>query len=98
VTIRATATVRLQAIVKADRHRIEAGERPTYHVTWTLSPSSGSTDVRIVELPLIHLFVPAPSDALDGARVLVARTLGTDPGAFEITLATAELQLLISES
>lgn len=74
-------------MIETDRRRIAAGERPCYHATWTLSPSSGATDVRIVELPLVHLFVPAPSDVLDGARVLVARTLGTDPVAFDVTPA-----------
>jgi len=73
-------------MIEADRRRIAAGERPRYHVTWTVTAWSGSVDVRIVELPLIHLFVPVPADVLDGARVLVARALDTDDRAFDLAL------------
>jgi hypothetical protein len=70
-----------------DRDRIARGERPTYHVTW--SPAVDSVDVRIVELPLIHLFVPDRRGVEDGARVLIARTLEADPAAFDVEVGEA---------
>lgn len=65
-----------------DRERIARGERPTYHVTW--SPAVDAVDVRVVELPLIHIFVPDGAGVLDGARVLISRTLDVDPDRFDI--------------
>jgi hypothetical protein len=63
---------------------VARGEHPVYHVTWR-SSEFGAVDVTIRELPIIHLFVPDQASVLDGARVLIARTLGADPNAFEVT-------------
>ena len=73
----------LRATVSADRRRISTGERPLYHAL-TATSIDGSVDVTIRELPLIHLFVPDVSGALDGARLLVAQTLGVDSDAFDL--------------
>ena len=73
----------LQANIAADRRRIDAGERPLYHAMWTPGVD-GSTDVRIRELPIIHLFVPDRAGVIDGARSLVARYLAVDPNAFDV--------------
>ena len=73
----------LRVAVDADRSRIANGKRPTYHATWTTS-IDGSIDVRIRELPLIHLFVPDRGGVLPGARVLIARTLDVAPEAFDV--------------
>ena len=73
----------LRATVDADRARIAVGDRPTYTVRWT-SSIDGSVDIRIRELPLIHLFVPDAAGVGDGARLLVAQTLGVDPAAFDL--------------
>jgi hypothetical protein len=77
------ASSRLREAVKAARRRLAVGERPEYHVTCTPA-AGGAVDVSVVELPLIHLFVPDASAVLDGARVLIARTLGVDPFAFDV--------------
>ncbi len=68
--------------VAAGRRRIARGERPVYHATWTTS--GDAVDVRIRELPIIHLFVPDESGVLDGARGLIARTLGVEPSTFGV--------------
>lgn len=69
--------------VAAGRRRITRGERPVYHAIWTTS-LDGAVDVRIRELPIIHLFVPDESGVLDGARGLIARTLGVEPSTFVV--------------
>lgn len=79
---------RLRATVEAERQRLAQGERPVYHVACTPA-AGGSVDVTVVELPIVHLFVPGMVDVLDGARVLIARTLGVDPHEFDVTLAAA---------
>jgi hypothetical protein len=56
-------------------------------VLWTTS-SFGGVDVTIRELPLIHLFVPDDASVMDGARLLVARTVATDPNAFDLRAAS----------
>jgi hypothetical protein len=76
---------RLRAAVHADRRRIAAGERPTYHATW-VTYLDGAVDVTIRELPIVHLFVPGPSGVPDGARGLIARTLAVDPASFEVVI------------
>jgi hypothetical protein len=73
------------ATVAADRERIAMGERPKYRATWT--PTGEGADITIVELPIIHLFVAGPDDALDGARVLIARTLGVAQESFDVVVA-----------
>ncbi len=83
------SATRLSRAVERDRGLIADGSRPRYHATWTTG-LDGSTDVRIVELPTIHLFVPDPTRMADGARLLVARTLEVDVRAFD--LETVELE------
>jgi hypothetical protein len=78
-----SAQAALRATVAADRERIASGERPIYHVR-TATSIDGSVDVTIHELPLIHLFVPDDAGAIDGARLLIARTLDVDPGSFDV--------------
>lgn len=75
----------LEEVIRGNRQRIAGGERPLYHAMWTTSPD-GSVDVRIREIPLIHLFVPDNAGILDGARLLVARTLEVDPGSFDVAV------------
>jgi hypothetical protein len=69
--------------VARDRRLIAAGQRPTYHATWSISPD-GAVDVRVTELPVIHLFVPDRIGVAVGARLLIARTLGVPPDAFDV--------------
>lgn len=75
----------LQMQIRADRARIANGERPLYHATWA-TKGDGSADVTILELPLIHLFVPEAGRVRDGARGLIARTLGVDAATFDVVL------------
>ena len=63
--------------------RSAKGERPVYHVTWTMSPD-GAMDVTIRELPIIHLFVPDHLGVPNGARGLIARTLAVDAASFDL--------------
>ncbi len=81
-----SAAVRLPAAIEAERRRLARGERPLYHVTW-VAAAGGAADVTIRELPIIHLFVPDSASVLDGARLLIARTLETDPASFEVAIA-----------
>jgi len=62
---------------------ISACERPLYHAT--TSYDGCAVDVRVRELPTIHLFVPDSAGVLDGARGLIARTLGVSPTSFDVT-------------
>jgi hypothetical protein len=48
-------------------------------------------DVTIRELPIVHLFVPDDRRVLDGARLLIARTLAVDPQSFDVVAAQATL-------
>lgn len=73
----------LRERIAGDRRLISAGERPLYHATTTYDGSA--VDVRVRELPIIHLFVPDAADVLDGARGLIARTLGVPPASFDVT-------------
>lgn len=66
----------------AGRRLIARGGRPVYHVTTTYD--GAAVDVRIRELPIIHLFVPDTDGARDGARLLIATTLGVDPDSFDV--------------
>ena len=68
--------------VASDRDVIAAGQRPIYHATTTLDGSA--VDVRVRELPIIHVFVPDSSGVLDGARGIIARTLNVAPDAFDV--------------
>ena len=77
-----SADRRLQTRVRSDQERIARGERPLYHVGWTLG--ADAVDVTIRELPLIHLFVPDSLSVLDGARGLIAKTLAVDTAAFDL--------------
>ncbi len=52
--------------VAEDQRRITRGERPVNHVTWTTSLDDGAVDLRIRELPIIHLFVLDESGVLQG--------------------------------
>ena len=77
--------VRLRATIEADRRRIARGERPRYQAMWVVGPDA--VDVTILELPIIHLFVPDQREVLDGARLLIARTLAVDPRLFDVASA-----------
>ena len=46
-----------------------------------------AVDVTILELPIVHLFVPDHRHVLDGARLLIARTLAVDPQSFDVVPA-----------
>ena len=46
-----------------------------------------AVDVTILELPIVHLFVPDHRQVLEGARLLIARTLAVDPQSFDVLLA-----------
>jgi hypothetical protein len=73
---------RLQTRIRADQRRIAKGERPVYHVMWTTTPEA--MDVTIGELPIVHVFVPDHLRVSDGARGLIARTLGVDQASFDL--------------
>jgi hypothetical protein len=79
----ASSHARLRGTVEADRARITGGERPVYHARWGPA-ADGSIDVTVLELPLIHQFVPDEASVLDGARFLIARCLEADPRAFDV--------------
>lgn len=84
VTVSETsAAATLRARIDQDRARIATGQRPLYHVRSAVS-NDGSVDLTIVELPLIHLYVPDSSGVTAGARLLIARTLGVDPASFDL--------------
>ena len=76
------AAQELEHRVGEGRRRINAGERPVYHVITTFA--GAAVDVRIRELPIIHVFVPDASGVITGARGLIAKTLGVAPSAFEV--------------
>ena len=65
-----------------DRRLISAGARPLYHATTTYDGSA--VDVRVRELPIVHIFVPDSAGILAGARGLIARTLGVAPASFDV--------------
>jgi hypothetical protein len=73
----------LRERIAGDRDLIAAGRRPLYHLTTTYAGSA--VDVRVRELPIIHLFVPDTAGVLDGARGLIARTLDVAPATFDVT-------------
>jgi hypothetical protein len=73
----------LRERIAVDRQMISTGERPLYHATTSYDGSA--VDVRVRELPIIHLFVPDTAGVLDGARGLIARTLGVAPTSFDVT-------------
>jgi len=66
-----------------DRRLIAAGCRPLYHATTTYD--GAALDVRVRELPIVHVFVPDSEGVLDGARLLIARTLAVPPTTFDVT-------------
>ena len=76
------AVQELEHRVSEGRRRINDGERPVYHVISTFA--GAAIDVRIRELPIIHVFVPDASGVAVGARGLIAKTLGVAASAFEI--------------
>ena len=78
-----SSAARLRAASAVGRQQVARGERPVYHVTWALA-EVGAIDVRVTELPIIHLFVPDPASVFEGARVLIAQTLAVDPAAFDV--------------
>lgn len=73
---------RLETEIAEGRRLISHGQRPVYHVTTRYDGTA--VDVRIRELPVIHVFVADESTVLDGARALIARTLGVDASTFEV--------------
>jgi hypothetical protein len=82
----ASSHAKLQARIAIDRRRIAAGDRPLYHVIRTTTPDGSTVDIMIEELPIIHTFVPDNARVLDGARGLVARTLGVDATSFDVVI------------
>jgi hypothetical protein len=56
-----------------------------YRATWTAT-LDGAADVTILELPIIHLFVPDHMGVPDGARGLIARTLAVDAASFDVVI------------
>lgn len=85
VTGTQSSVSRLRAARELGRQRIARGERPVYHVAWR-SSGYGAIDVTIEELPIIHLFVPDLASVLDGARILIARTLLVAPTSVDVVL------------
>jgi hypothetical protein len=82
-----SSDARLRAAIQAEQRRIAGGNRPLYHATWTTTPDGPPiVDVRIRELPIIHLFVPDYAGVSDGARILIARTLAVDPASFDVAV------------
>lgn len=73
----------LRERISDDRRLISAGVRPLYHVTTTYDGSA--VDVHVRELPIVHLFVPDAAGVREGARGLIARTLGVAPASFDVT-------------
>ena len=71
--------------IERSRASIAEGRRPMFHVVTTWDGSA--VDVRIVELPVIHLFVPDSASVVDGARTLIARTLQVHPDSFTVELS-----------
>lgn len=71
--------------IERARAAIAHGEQPVFHVVTSWDGSA--IDVRIRELPLIHLFVPDQGRVIDGARELIARSLRVDPSAFVLEAA-----------
>jgi hypothetical protein len=78
-----TSADRLRLAIEADQRRLAQGDRPLYHVIWTAA-AGGAIDVTVAELPLIHVFVPDHESVLDGARILISRTLAADPASFDV--------------
>jgi hypothetical protein len=76
---------RRRTAVQVGRRRIEAGERPLYHATWSAS-LDGAADVSVSELPLVHVFAPDHTRVSDAARLLVSRTLAVGPETFDLVL------------
>jgi hypothetical protein len=64
------------------RRRLADGERLVFHV---MTESDGAAiDVRVRELSAVHLYVPDTQGVPDGARGLVAKTLGVEPSSFDV--------------
>ncbi len=82
-----SSDAKLRAAIRAGQRLIAAGKRPLYHATWVTTPNGPPiVDVRIRELPIVHLFVPDYAGVSDGARILIARTLAVDPTAFDVAV------------
>ena len=73
---------RLRQSIQTDRRRVADGERPRYHAVCRLAPEG--VDITVRELPIVHLFAPDDERLQDAARLLIARTLGVDPDAFDL--------------
>jgi hypothetical protein len=82
---------RLRAAVEPEQRRLAQADRPLYYVRRT-EAAGGAVDVTVEELPIIHLFVPDPASVLEGARVLIARTLSTDPNSFDLVIANLDAE------
>lgn len=72
----------LERALAEGRRLISRGDRPVYHVVTTYD--GAAVDVRIRELPTIHIFVPGEAGVVEGARGLIGRTLGVDPSSFDV--------------
>jgi len=72
----------LSGQVAEARRRLADGERLVFHVT--TEGGGAAIDVRVRELSSVHLYVPDTLGVPDGARGLIAKTLGVDPSSFEV--------------
>ena len=72
--------------VEEGRRRIAMGERPTFHAVTTYDGLA--IDVRIRELPIIHIFTADEARVLDAARAIIAKALDVDPMAFDVQPGT----------
>jgi hypothetical protein len=70
--------------IEAGRRMIARGERPCYHVLTATTPEA--VEVTILEIPLIHVFVPERRRAWDGARGLLARELDVPADSFDVSV------------
>jgi len=72
----------LQHGIEEGRRRIAMGERPTYQA---ITAYDGfAIDVRVRELPIIHIFVADETGVLDAARGIIAEALQVDRFAFDV--------------
>jgi hypothetical protein len=74
----------LSGQVAEARRRLALGHRLVFHVV--TEHDGAAVDVRVRELSAVHLYVPDDRGVLDGARGLVAKTLGVDPASIDVVV------------